>query len=596
MIGSASGSGSGSSLGSGSGSSLGTGTGSGSGSGSGSLPGDGGSQLDAARTDGASGGDAARDSGFSPIEAGLAPDPTTCAAAATAHTYVGCDFWPTVTANIVASIFDFTAVVANVQSTMASVTVTGPGGFMTVVNIAPHTVQNVYLPWVQELKGPDVTATDQTFASSVSMRGGAYHLVSSLPVAVYQFSALEYQGAGGPPGKDWSSCPNLGGTGCFSFSNDASLLLPTTSMTGTYRVTGEHGSASLGGPILSITATANGTQVTVVLSSTASVVASGVADAAVGDGGVPIPTGAPGGTLNFSLNAGDVVELIGPATDTADFGGSLVTANKPIEVLTARQCANQPDPIAACDHLESSVFPAETLGRDYVVTVPTSPHATVVGHKVRFYGNVDGTTLTYSPSQPPGCPSTLNAGQVVECTGTPDCATGTDNSSTDGMDGDPVMVTCVAETFEVTGTHEFEVSSFMLGGSAVDPTDVTTAQEGDPSMSPMVPVEQFRSRYDFLAPVDYEENYADVVVAPGTTLTLDGAPVTATATVLNASWSIVRVPLASSIDGGISMASGAHILTGTKPFGLQVIGYGAYTSYQYPAGLDLALIATPPTP
>jgi hypothetical protein len=38
------------------------------------------------------------------------------------------------------------------------------------------------------------------------------------------------------------------------------------------------------------------------------------------------------------------------------------------------------------------------------------------------------------------------------------------------------------------------------------------------------------------------------------------------------------------------------VMTGSTPFGVQVIGYGSYTSYQYPAGLDLALIAPPPPP
>jgi len=42
-------------------------------------------------------------------------------------------------------------------------------------------------------------------------------------------------------------------------------------------------------------------------------------------------------------------------------------------------------------------------------------------------------------------------------------------------------------------------------------------------------------------------------------------------------------------------ANGAHTLTGNNPFGIQVLGYGAYTSYQYPGGLDLAQIAPPPT-
>jgi hypothetical protein len=36
------------------------------------------------------------------------------------------------------------------------------------------------------------------------------------------------------------------------------------------------------------------------------------------------------------------------------------------------------------------------------------------------------------------------------------------------------------------------------------------------------------------------------------------------------------------------------VLTSGKPVGLQVMGYGAYTSYMYPGGLDLSQIAPPP--
>ena len=50
------------------------------------------------------------------------------------------------------------------------------------------------------------------------------------------------------------------------------------------------------------------------------------------------------------------------------------------------------------------MLPAETLGSDYVVTVPTSPGGLPIGHIVRFYGNVDGTTLTYSPRAPTSAP------------------------------------------------------------------------------------------------------------------------------------------------------------------------------------------------
>ena len=39
---------------------------------------------------------------------------------------------------------------------------------------------------------------------------------------------------------------------------------------------------------------------------------------------------------------------------------------------------------------------------------------------------------------------------------------------------------------------------------------------------------------------------------------------------------------------------GAHVLECTDPVGIQVMGYGAYTSYMYPGGLNLSLIAPPP--
>jgi IgGFc binding protein len=507
---------------------------------------------------------------------------TTCAEAEAAKSYIGCDYWPTVLANSVWSTFDFTVVVANTQGSTAEVTVTGPGGVHKSTSVNPNSLAKIYLPWVRELKGPDANNCGGTplFSKSVLARAAAYHLVSSVPVTVYQFNALEFKGTGGAPGKDWTDCPGnficeTAGepVGCYSFTNDASLLIPSTAMTGNYRVGTQAGTTAFQeGGYFAVTATQDGTDVTVGLSSTAAVVAgNGVA-----------ATGA-GGTLTFSLNAGDVVQILGAAEDAADLSGSLVEATKPVEVFAGMQCAEEPWGAFACDHLESSVLPAETLGTDYVVTVPTSPHAKLIGHVVRFYGNVDGTTLTYSPTQPAGCPSTLNAGQVVQCTGTPSCPF-TDDT------GKKQTASCVTDTFEVVGSHEFAVASFMLGGSVVDREDSAQNSQGDPSMSPMVATEQYRKSYIFLAPTDYDESFTDVVIPKGTSLTLDGYPVDSTPTDVNGSWSVVRIELTNTGEDG------AHVLTGTKPFGVQVIGYGAYTSYQYPAGLDLVPISPPPPP
>jgi hypothetical protein len=512
-------------------------------------------------------------------------DPTTCDEAAANKTYIGCDFWPTVTVNPVWSIFDFTAVVANAGTAPAMVTVTG-NGVSKMVMVAPNSLEKVYLPWVPALKGADSDKCGgtQAMTSSVTRTSGAYHLVSSVPVTVYQFSALEYQGQGGPAGKSWSSCPGNFDCddpnssafgipiGCFSFTNDASLLLPSTALTGNYRVTSQSDWIDAAeGAFVTITATQNNTSVAVYVASTGHVVA--------GSGGIPDTPG--GGTINLTLNAGDVAELVGDGT--GDLAGSLIKATAPVQVISGVPCALQPystniacffdsdcpsgvcggttcvDP--ACDHLEQSVFPAETLGKHYFVAPPTSPHSTVVGHIVRLVGNVDGTTITYpSGKKPAGAPTALNAGQVVD-------------------------LGIVSQAFEIQGDHEFGIATFMLGGSLTDPTNGL----GDPSQSNVAAVEQYRVKYVFLAPTDYTESYVDVIEPMGAGVMLDGKPAANAPTPIGSGYGIARVPL-----GAGPSNDGAHVLTASSPVGIQVIGYGSYTSYQYPGGLNLGIIAPPP--
>jgi len=488
-------------------------------------------------------------------------DPTTCAEAAANRSYIGCDYWPTTLTNFIWSIFDFAVVVANPQQVDAMVTVTGAGGYTQQATVTAGSLTKIFLPWNDALKGNPAqwdTCTDPPpFNASIAAPKGAYHLVSSVPVTVYEFDALEYGPQGGPPGKDWSSCPGNqtcqgGVSGCFSYSNDASLLLPSTAMTGNYRLMGYVSSVGEG-TYVAVTGTQDGTSVTVKLSSTATVAA-----------GSGVPGAQPGGTVSFTLDAGDVVELVAPGASTAeDLSGSLLKADKPVQVIAGHPCMAIPqdDPNATCDHLEQSVFPAETLGRHYVVPAPTGPQMGPVGHVVRIYGNVDGTQLTYLPARPAGCPATIDAGSVVDC---------------------GVLVA----GFEVQGTAAFEVGTVQQSADVVDPG--AQNPEGDPSLSFATPVEQYRSDYIFLAPSDYDMNFADVVVAPGTTLTLDGAAVTAAAGSVGPNFSVVRIPL------GTGNANGTHVIRGSQPFGIQVLGYGQYTSYQYPGGLDLRGIAPPP--
>jgi hypothetical protein len=81
-------------------------------------------------------------------------------------------------------------------------------------------------------------------------------------------------------------------------------------------------------------------------------------------------------------------------------------------------------------------------------------------------------------------------------------------------------------------------------------------------------------------------SYVDIVYPEGTSMKLDGTAVPTGAAIADG-FSIARVKLGAG-------KSGAHTLEATKPVGVQVMGYGSYTSYQYPGGLDLKAIAPPP--
>lgn len=483
-------------------------------------------------------------------------NPKTCAEAEQAKSYVGCDFWPTVVANNVWSIFDYAVIVANAGDADAEVTIERAGQTFTGT-VPSNGLKKFYLPWVSELKGPDSNecGVATPLSATVNAAGGAYHLTSTLPVTVYQFNALEYQPSGGEAGKDWSSCPgNLrcadnGNTpiGCFSYSNDASLLLPTQVLTGNYRITGQKGWPAVGmGSYVAITATEDATNVTVSVSATGQIVAGG------GISATP-----KNGIAKFTMNQGDVVQVLGSAN--GDLSGSLVQADKPIQVIHGVPCTQQPIGTQACDHIEESVFPAETLGQHYFVVPPTGPAGNAPGHIVRMYGNVNGTKLTYPGFKPPKAPDMINAGQVVDM----------------GRVNNP---------FEVVGDHEFAVGSFMLGGAILSPLQGL----GDPAASSSTAVEQYRSKYVFLAPDDYPTSYVDVVMPAGANVLVDGMAVPAAAAI-SSGFGVSRVKLGAG-------AQGAHLLISDKPVGIQVMGYGKYTSYQYPGGSNLQAIAPPPPP
>ena len=109
-----------------------------------------------------------------------------------------------------------------------------------------------------------------------------------------------------------------------------------------------------------------------------------------------------------------------------------------------------------------------------------------------------------------------------------------------------------------------------------------------PSQSFSTTLEQFRLKYVFLAPDDYEGNYVDITGRMEAAVMLDGAALTVPFTAIGATgYGVARVKLTTG-------QAGAHVMTSDLPVGIQVLGYGQATSYQYPGGLNLEPLAPPP--
>ncbi|MCA9639021.1 MAG: IgGFc-binding protein, partial [Myxococcales bacterium] len=118
------------------------------------------------------------------------------------------------------------------------------------------------------------------------------------------------------------------------------------------------------------------------------------------------------GTGQVALDEGDVLEVISAG---GDLTGTIVSSDKPVQVFGGHKCTNVPFSVAACDHLEESMFPIETLAKEYVVVPPVQvPNNNLAkAQMVRVIASEDDTELVFEPNQ--GVNTMLNnAGDFVE--------------------------------------------------------------------------------------------------------------------------------------------------------------------------------------
>jgi hypothetical protein len=478
--------------------------------------------------------------------------------------------------------FDFAIAVGNPNGAVVNAVVSGGALAAPIMFSVPaNSTVTQALPWVTGLSNQSIVLSGcsigccdvsccptSTFTPPTSnlVAGGAYHLTTSLPVSAYQFNALQFNST------RLCSNPNGNGTnGTNSYTNDASLLLPTPALTGNYLVL-SHQAWNQDGAFVAITATdPNPTTVMVTLT------------AAVTTGpGVPA-AGGPGITQTYTLNHGDVLQLItqhtpgGLTFDTQDLTGTAIRANHAVSVIAGVDCSfmSNGGTCYACDHLEQQLFPQETWGHDAVVSQLIdrsppggSPPTLWTGEPffVRIMSRDNANTITFTPAAV-HAPVLLNAGQFVEF--------------------------CTAQDFEVQSTSAtpgaFLVEQYMVGqnvtgcGTCSPTGGATNNSLGDPASVLEVPTAQYRTNYNFVVPATYVNSFINVVAPVGETVTLDGAALTAVPTTIpGTTWNVYRQ----------AVTSGSHVAAtaGAAGFGLKVLGVAPFTSYAYPGGLNLATL------
>lgn len=514
-----------------------------------------------------------------------------CDAASASHTSIGCDYFtmnPDVLDNDNIRGSCFAVFVANTWGSPVTLTAEYGGATIDVSNAAklPSGTGSAltYAPLPSgQLPAGEVAIVFLAASATAAVRcpagvtpavvadaaihstgiGKAFHLKASAPIVAYQ----EFPYGGG----------NSAVTG-------STLLLPSSVWTTNYVAA----SAYTADPFASwITIVAAEDNTKVDLTPPVAIVGAGA-----------VPSIAAGTTGTIMLQRGQLAEL---STTSGDLSGTPILASAPVGVFGGNACMNVPSGQGACDGAHQQIPPVAALGHTYVG----------VGYRPRFaakadppawriVGAVDGTTLTWSPSAPPGAPATVGKGQVVEFS-----AAGPFVVSSQGAD------------------HPFYLAEYMTGWTNVS-SQAAADSRGDPEVTTVVSPEQYLSSYVFFTDPTYPETNLVIVRKKGTSgfsdVTLDCAGALTgwapAGTSGDYEWTRFDLSTGNFTPNG-SCNNGRHTMTSDATFGLTVWGWGSaatggtfgatggsgfYTqavSYAYPAGMSVTPINTvvvPPAP
>ena len=391
----------------------------------------------------------------------------------------------------------------------------------------------------------------------------AYRVVSDAPVGAYQFAPY---------------CCN------YSFSNDASLLVPTSALTGNYRYLGAP--AFLASYDVDLTPVELPATMAVIGTKDMTTVRLTLPPRAIIQ---PESTGRlsqSGGQYTATLNRQETLlirtqpdpqaSLLNPLPQ-ADLTNTVIEADEPVAVFSGHECTNYPQALGACDHLEEQLFPVESWGRQFnLIPAPergdNAPFELVYW---KFLASEPDTRITLSASF-----QALNAGGAG-ATGALECGQTLDPSdpSVIVLSGEGYCELSTKAAFSVSSDKPISVMGILSGQESVQTGAGFGAHLGDPAAFLAAPVRQYRSDYAFLTPNTYYSDFATISFNEGTQITLDGV--------------MIDTSGALSISGGgaqylhVPLTDGAHQLRGSSPIGITLFAFDDFVSYAFTGGLNL---------
>ncbi|MFV8753860.1 IgGFc-binding protein [Nannocystaceae bacterium ST9] len=359
---------------------------------------------------------------------------------------------------------------------------------------------------------------------------GSWRVSSDVPIIAYQFNPL-IQGAA---------------------SSDASMLYPVTSWDYINQVI--HWGVGYGRGYITIVAAEDGTMVE-------------VTPAVTTMAGPGVPGGVAGVPFMISLQEGEIAEVM-VVDEHAQLTGTKVVSdeNHPVAVFSGHECAWIPVNVVACDHIEEQLSGVRLWGTEFAggrmpVRYAPAPETSLW----QILASEDGTTVTIEAHAEvtglPASPAMLDQGEKLEFFAGGSIA----------HPGD----------LRISASKPIAVTNYMTGFGNLPATN-----DGDPAMVQLSAIEQFLPRYVVLVPDQWTIDILVITKPVGSEVSVDG----------------VAVPDDQFLDFGdgeweaarYMAADGVHLLEGTEPFSVVVVGYDGADSYAYLGGSSTGKINPSP--